>query len=148
MDVETQKRKLAREDALIAKFTGPPTNDKNFKKQAIKRREYLRLHHSDRNPFRFSTIPEWMRPVAEKEFERLLKKAKAQGKEITQHKIASLIANATFIARDVRCTRAWQNKCFQYLKERAHYRKLMAKRADVVADRIIEMKNAGMERSE
>ena len=57
------------------------------------------------NKVRFGSLPKWMRPVAEAEFQRLLNEyIQREGHSPTPVKLGSLIGNATFIARHVRCT--------------------------------------------
>jgi len=148
-------QKVEREAALEKKFSRPyeevRKGDWGYRKahKAQKKNlEQLYCRKTDRHRVRFGSLPEWMRPIAEQELQRLIAQTKARGREITRHKLASLIGNATLIARDVRCSNAWALRCFKYLLDGARHRKLQDKRVNVLAERLSAIQDAGMERGE
>lgn len=100
------------------------------------------------NRERFGSLPEWMRPVAERELARLIAQTKARGREIDRFKIASLIGNATAIARDYRCTRNGPKRCWAYAVQKCAFEKRQDQGASVMAERLAAMKNAGMKRGD
>ena len=147
--------KVEREAALEKKFSQPyeeiRKGDWGFRKAhklQRKRGKELDPKYTDRHRVRFASLPEWMRPIAERELQRLIAQTKARGREITRHKLASLIGNATLIARDVRCSNDYYARCFRYKMDEIRYNKLQDKRANVLAERLSAIQDAGMERGE
>ena len=148
-------QKVEREAALEKKFSRPyeevRKGDWGYRKAHKAQKKNLKELYSrstDRHRVRFGSLPEWMRPIAEQELQRLIAQAKARGREITRHKLASLIGNATLIARDVRCSNAWAVRCFRYEMDDIRYNKLQDKRVNVLAERLSAIQDAGMERGE
>jgi hypothetical protein len=154
---KSQFKRVEYETALEKKFSVPAKAriDRNFnglykhraaeckagKREWVKGRGYT-------NKVRFGTLPEWMRPVAEQELQRLIAQTKARGQQITRHKLASLIGNATAIARDCRCTKNMLNRMFLYQMDKAKFLKMQEHKASVMAERLSACKDAGMERGD
>jgi hypothetical protein len=147
--------KVEREAALEKKFAQPyeeiRKGDFGYRKAHKAQKKSLKElygRNADRHLVRFGSLPEWMRPIAQQELERLIAQTKARGREITRHKLASLIGNATLIARDVRCSNDYYVRCFHYKMAELRYNKLQEKRASVLAERLSAIQDAGMERGE
>ena len=148
-------QKVEREAALEKKFSRPyeevRKGDWGYRKahKAQKKNlEQLYCRKTDRHRVRFGSLPEWMRPIAEQELQRLIAQTKARGREITRHKLASLIGNATLIARDVRCSNAWAGRCRGYAVQKGFYELRREKRLNVLAERLSAIQDAGLERGE
>jgi hypothetical protein len=157
-----RKSKLERvqyETELEAKFAVPAAEreGRNFSK--LRPRAWQRAKAGDpqymrgpnggyQNRVRFGSLPAGMRPIAERELGRLIAQTKARGREITRHKLASLIGNATAIARDCRCTNNMGKRMFRYKMDKLRYEKLRERRASVMAERLAAMQDAGMERGD
>jgi hypothetical protein len=154
---KSQLKRVEYETALEKKFSVPAKArlDRNFdglyKRRAAEckagKREWVK-GCGYRNKVRFGTLAEWMRPVAEQELQRLIAQTKARGQEITRWKMASLIGNATAIARDYRCTRDGPKRCFVYAMEKIRFEKMQEHKASVMAERLSACKDAGMERGD
>jgi hypothetical protein len=147
-----------REAELEKKFSEPSAArlDKNF--DGYQKKVYARARAGDPRYFcgangwqlkeRFGTLPKWMRPFAEREFARLIEQTKARGQEITWRKRISLMANATAIARDYRCTKDGPKRMWVFYTQKVAYEKRREKRVNVMAERLSAMQDAGMERGD
>ena len=156
---KSQIERVRREAELEAKFAVPAAEreGRNFLK--LRPRAWQRARAGDpqymrgpnggyQNRVRFGSLPAWMRPVAERELQRLIAQTKARGQEITRWKMASLIGNATAIARDCRCTNNMGKRCWVYAVQKRAFEKRQEKRITVMAERISAMMDAGMERGD
>lgn len=149
--IEKVEREAALEKKFARSYEEVRKGDWGYRKaHKVQKKNLKELYarNTDRHLVRFGSLPEWMRPIAQRELERLIAKTKARGQEITRHKLASLIGNATLNARDVRCSNAMSLRNFRYLIDKARYEKLQEKRASVLAERLSAIQDAGMERGE
>jgi hypothetical protein len=59
------------------------------------------------DPVLFGSLPPWMRPHAQAKLNQLIRRTIARGQPITQQKFGSLVGNATWITRDITCSRRY-----------------------------------------
>lgn len=156
--MKTKIERANREAELEAKFSQPSAArlDKNF--DGYQKKVYARARAGDPRYFcgsngwqlkeRFGTLPKWMRPFAEREYARLVEQTKARGQEITWRKRISLMANATSITRDYRCTKDGFKRMLAFWNQRLAFEKRRNKRVNVMAERLSAMQDAGMERGD
>ena len=78
-----------------------------------------------RNRIPFETVPPHLRHHAQEKFNELVARCKAEGRPLTQGKIASLMGNAARWARQV-VTCRWQLAMLRYMKRRKNLRIVLA----------------------
>jgi hypothetical protein len=103
---QNDERRKRREEALERDLRRPPSNGRAF--------------NGRRSKGGMAALSPAERQLAQQELNRLVARCKAEGRPLTQQKIASLTANAIFIVRHVRTGRVlgWMGNYWKRLKRR------------------------------